>query len=241
MPTARARPGARRPRPTRRLPPEVLTAAEVLALLDACGDWPTGVRNRALLAVLYRGGLRLNEALELRPKDVDRDSGAVRVLCGKGGRARTIGLDDGALALLDRWLAVRASWASGRQRRRPPCSATGSAASCGGSTSGGRCRSSARRRDHQTGPRPRPAAHARRGAAGRGRGHWDHLQAARAHVDRDDRPLPGPHRHGGGGGGDAGEGVGLLIATGYWSRTRLEASEPSHPVKRSFARYLGPG
>src|SRR5690606_9028381 len=58
----------------------------------------------------YRGGLRLNEALELRPKDVDRETGAVRVLCGKGGRARTVGLDEGALALLDRWLAVRASW-----------------------------------------------------------------------------------------------------------------------------------
>src|SRR5690606_28040916 len=97
--------------PARRLPPEILTAAEVLALLDACGDWPTGVRNRALLATLYRGGLRLNEALELRPKDVNRETGAVCVLCGKGGRARTVGLDEGALALLDRWLAARAAWA----------------------------------------------------------------------------------------------------------------------------------
>jgi hypothetical protein len=50
MPTARPRArgaNARRRRPTaptspaRRLPPEILTAAEVLALLDACGDWPT--------------------------------------------------------------------------------------------------------------------------------------------------------------------------------------------------------
>jgi integrase/recombinase XerC len=116
--------------PARRLPPEILTAAEVLALLDACGDWPTGVRNRSLLAVLYRGGLRLNEALELRPKDVDRETGAVRVLCGKGGRARTIGLDEGALALLDRWLAVRASsgaWGDGPLGPREPlfCNRTG--------------------------------------------------------------------------------------------------------------------
>jgi hypothetical protein len=34
-------------------------------------------------------GLRLNEALELRPKDVDGETGAVRVLGGKGGRVRT--------------------------------------------------------------------------------------------------------------------------------------------------------
>src|SRR5690606_25103733 len=121
MPTTRARPGARRHRPTspaaptsrsrppRRLPPEGLTAAEVVARLDARGDCATDVRHRAPLAVLYRGGLRLSEALELRPKDVDRATGAVRVLCGKGGRARTVGLDEGALALLDRWLATRAA------------------------------------------------------------------------------------------------------------------------------------
>src|SRR5690606_9700901 len=135
LPTTQARAGAsgargptnrsRTPaKPTRRLPPEILTAAEVRALLDACGDWPTGVRNRALLAVLYRGGLRLNEALELRPKDVDRETGAVRVLRGKGGRVRTIGLDEGALALLDRWLAERAAW--GPQAQAPLfCNRTG--------------------------------------------------------------------------------------------------------------------
>ena len=51
---------------------------------------PTGLRNRALLTVLYRAGLRISEALELRPKDLDLISGTVRVLCGKGGKARTV-------------------------------------------------------------------------------------------------------------------------------------------------------
>jgi len=95
------------PRPKRRLPPEILTPAEVAALLAACEGTPRGVRNRALLAVLYRGGLRIAEALELRPKDVDRETGAIRVLRGKGGRARTVGVDEGALALVDAWLEVR--------------------------------------------------------------------------------------------------------------------------------------
>jgi site-specific recombinase XerD len=48
----------------RRLPAEVLTLAEVNALMRACSKRaPTGVRNRALIAVLYRGQLRIAEAL----------------------------------------------------------------------------------------------------------------------------------------------------------------------------------
>src|SRR5690606_34827588 len=74
-----------RRKPRRRFPPEVLTDAEVRALLDACPDTHTGVRNRALLALLYRGGLRLGEALTLRPKDLDLAEGVVRVLHAKGG------------------------------------------------------------------------------------------------------------------------------------------------------------
>lgn len=93
----------------RRLPPEVLTDAEVCALLRACSPRaPTGLRNRALLALLYRAGLRIGEALALRPKDLDLANGAVRVLHGKRGRARTVGLDPGAGELVQRWLDVRA-------------------------------------------------------------------------------------------------------------------------------------
>ncbi len=56
-------------RPKRRLPPEVLTDAEVCALMRACGRYaPTGLRNRALIALLYRAGLRINEALSLYPR-----------------------------------------------------------------------------------------------------------------------------------------------------------------------------
>lgn len=61
----------------------------------------TGARNRALIAVMYRGGLRLSEALALRLTDVDTAGGTIRVLHGKGDRARTVGLDDGACALVD--------------------------------------------------------------------------------------------------------------------------------------------
>ena len=51
----------------RRLPPEILTPTEVNALMSACSKRaPTGVRNRALIALLYRGQLRLSEALSLK-------------------------------------------------------------------------------------------------------------------------------------------------------------------------------
>ena len=95
-------------RPKRRLPPEVLTDAEVCALMGACGRHaPTGLRNRALIALLYRTGLRINEALSLYPKDLELAGGSVRVLHGKCGRSRTVGLDPGAAAIIERWLDAR--------------------------------------------------------------------------------------------------------------------------------------
>jgi site-specific recombinase XerD len=92
-----------------RYPAEILAADEVRALIRACSNRaPTGVRNRALLVLLYRAGCRITEALRLRPKDLDRAAGIVTVLRGKGGMRRTIGLDPGAFAVVERWLDVRA-------------------------------------------------------------------------------------------------------------------------------------
>jgi integrase len=90
-----------------RFPPEVLTRGEVMALMDACSKRGEGIRNRALIAVLYRSGLRISEALALRPKDIDLDRGAIRVLHGKGDRARTVGIDEGGLGYVRSWLAWR--------------------------------------------------------------------------------------------------------------------------------------
>jgi len=97
-----------RKKPKRRLPPEVLSPEEIAAMMDACADTPAGLRNRALITVLYRAGLRINEALSLRPKDLDPRSGAIRVLFAKGGRSRTVGMDGQAFEMVGRWLEVRA-------------------------------------------------------------------------------------------------------------------------------------
>jgi site-specific recombinase XerD len=92
----------------RRLPPEPLTEGEVGALLAACSRRaPTGIRNRALIVLLWRGGLRVSEALALKPDDLDPDAGTVRVLHGKGDRSRVIGLDPGAFLFVERWLECR--------------------------------------------------------------------------------------------------------------------------------------
>jgi site-specific recombinase XerD len=44
---------------------------------------PTWIRNRALIVVLYGGGLRISEALALPKKDLVREAGTVLVLEGK--------------------------------------------------------------------------------------------------------------------------------------------------------------
>ena len=53
------------------------------------------------------GGLRVGEALSLYPKDLDSRRGTVRVLHGKGDKARAVGFDPEALAVVERWLDVR--------------------------------------------------------------------------------------------------------------------------------------
>lgn len=97
---------------------EILTEDEVRTLLAQCSRRaPTGIRDRALLTVLYRAGLRVSEALDLKPSDIDHAAGSIRVLHGKGDRARTVGVDDGALAVIDVWLAKRAELGiNGRNR-----------------------------------------------------------------------------------------------------------------------------
>lgn len=86
-----------------KLPPEPLTRAEVEALMRQLGRGPCGHRNRALVALLWRSGLRISEALDLYPKDIDHDAGTVTVLHGKGGKRRQVGVDSYTLALVERW------------------------------------------------------------------------------------------------------------------------------------------
>jgi integrase len=89
-------------------PVEVLTPDEAKRLILACSAAShTGIRNRALITVMYRGGLRLGEALDLRPKDIDQQVGTITVLHGKRDRRRVVGIDPEAMALISRWIDKR--------------------------------------------------------------------------------------------------------------------------------------
>ena len=110
--------GQEPPNKGKKYPAEILKPDEVKRLINAASRTAiSGIRNRALIGLLYRAGLRIGEALALHPKDIDRKVGTIRVLHGKGDKPRTVGVDTTAMALLDRWMDKRAAL---RIRARTP-------------------------------------------------------------------------------------------------------------------------
>ncbi len=87
---------------------EILTPEEVRSLFGQISITSSiGLRNRAVITVLYRAGLRHAEALALLEKDVDLSGGAIAVLHGKGDRRRTVGIDPGACEVIRLWIERR--------------------------------------------------------------------------------------------------------------------------------------
>lgn len=87
--------------------PDVLTIPEVTALLEApdLSD-PLGVRDRALMEVLYSSGVRASELAGLKTNDIDAGNGSMRVL-GKRQKERIAQLGSYALRSLEAYYAVR--------------------------------------------------------------------------------------------------------------------------------------
>lgn len=94
---------------TPRTLPKVLTDEELRALLAIPSRrYPTGRRNRALLAMMGATTcLRVSEALALKLRDVNLAEGKVNVWRGKGKRDRTAYLSDAQVEALRGWLEVR--------------------------------------------------------------------------------------------------------------------------------------
>lgn len=87
---------------------ELLTVDEARALIrSASNRAPTGIRNRALIVMMYRVGLRPGEALALAPADLDLEAGVVTVPARKGGSGRIAGIDAGSIDIMRRWMARR--------------------------------------------------------------------------------------------------------------------------------------
>jgi integrase/recombinase XerD len=95
--------------------PRYLTVAQVEALLAAPDTkTPLGIRDRAILEVLYATGLRVSELIGLRPGDVDLSVGLVTCF-GKGRKERLVPLGQVARRWVERYLAeVRGPLARGR-------------------------------------------------------------------------------------------------------------------------------
>lgn len=106
----------RSPKVSRRLP-RTISQAEAGELFRAAihrageEEGAAGIRDVALLEVLYGSGLRVSELCGLDLGDVDRDARTLRVL-GKGDKQRTVPVGRPALDAVDAWLAVRHQWST---------------------------------------------------------------------------------------------------------------------------------
>jgi integrase/recombinase XerD len=84
--------------------PEMLTLEEITALLRAPDTGRNkGVRDRAMLELMYATGVRVSEVLSLRVGDVDLEERVLRVT-GKGSKQRMVPFGDSAATWLSRYL-----------------------------------------------------------------------------------------------------------------------------------------
>jgi integrase/recombinase XerD len=70
-------------------PPKV----EEIIVVRTAGDGAQGRRLRGLIVIMWRAGLRIQEALTLTEGDLDHRRASVLVRRGKGGRRREVGMD----------------------------------------------------------------------------------------------------------------------------------------------------
>lgn len=85
-----------------------LAMGEMMAMATACNDGtPGGARDTAILALGYAAGLRRSELVGLDLANVDLATGVLTVVHGKGNKARTLAIHNGALAALAAWVEVR--------------------------------------------------------------------------------------------------------------------------------------
>src|SRR5215213_7719027 len=161
-------------------PPSV---EEIVAVMREASDDRHGYRLRALVVVLWRGGLRVAEALTLGERDLDPRRGSLLVRNGKGGRRREVGMDAWGWEQLRPWLAARLELPvgplfcviDGPTRGRPWSSAN--------------VRVEFRRLAAPAAPRTRPRARPRGRAAQR------HPAPTRPRQPRHHQHLPAGHRH----------------------------------------------
>jgi site-specific recombinase XerD len=90
-------------------PPDPPRPEEIVRVMRQAGHGRHGLRARAraLIAVLWRAGLRISEALALAETDIDTVDGSVLVRHGKGDKRRQAGMDPFGFAQLAAWQTHR--------------------------------------------------------------------------------------------------------------------------------------
>lgn len=84
--------------------PDVLSVSEIIALLKVSDtNTPSGVRNAAMIELLYAAGLRVSELVKLKLLDVNTEAGFVRVF-GKGSKERIVPIGNYAKTRLDEYI-----------------------------------------------------------------------------------------------------------------------------------------
>ena len=84
--------------------PKAPIESQVESLLNAPdAETPAGLRDRAMLEMMYAAGLRVSELIQLRSVDVSLSDGIVRVI-GKGDKERLVPIGEEALSWLSRYL-----------------------------------------------------------------------------------------------------------------------------------------
>jgi site-specific recombinase XerD len=85
------------------------TVDEIIAVMRHATHAQYGNRLNGLIVVLWRAGLRINEALSLTETDLEEQRGSVLVRHGKNDRRRQVGMDAWGWTALGPWLAERAA------------------------------------------------------------------------------------------------------------------------------------
>lgn len=107
------RKGKRNPARGRKFPADPPTPTEIVTLITGCPATAAGRRLRALIALLWRSGLRIHEALLLLESDLDPRAGSITVRRGKGGKRRVVGMDQFGWEQLALWMSEREKYPIG--------------------------------------------------------------------------------------------------------------------------------
>jgi integrase/recombinase XerD len=93
------------PRLGRALPKNIFSAAEVERIMVLCQiEEPIGLRDRAILEVLYSTGIRRLETIQLKLYDLSLDRGLILVRQGKGKKDRYVPIGERAIAWLEKYV-----------------------------------------------------------------------------------------------------------------------------------------